>query len=106
MFQDAAIQSWGVKLRFGLAQNSLAVYRMHSFLTFSQMPCRTDKKHSENVIAEVTQVQIKFIFSLGIHEVVAHSGIERTDGYTCSQQLLKGVSDRHKKYKSITTCTL
>lgn len=98
MFQDAAIQSWGVKLRFGLVQNSLAVYRMHSFLTFSQMPYRTDKKHSENVIVEVTQVQIKFILVwVLLHEVVAHSGIEKTDGYTCSQQLLKGVSDRQTK---------
>ncbi len=58
MFQDAATQSWGVKLRVGLVENSLAIYRAHSFLTFSKMPDRTDKKHSENVIAEVTQVQI------------------------------------------------
>lgn len=66
------------------------------------MPYRTDKKHSENVIAEVTQEQIKFILVCVLfHEVIAHYGIEKTDGYTCSQQLLKEVSNRHTHTKNL-----
>lgn len=86
MFQDAATQSWGVTLLFGL------VSQCTECILFWPFPkCQTEQIRNALRMLQRKWRRCKlnsFLVWVLFCEVVVHS---RTEGCTCTKQLLKGV---------------